>query len=718
MSNQRQLTTFDWPKETGNNYNTFSTNSTIPINISEKYNPIIKAYLPCIIINNTLYGVDKVNAHILYAVDLTTNTLKWQFTGEDSTLSISSIISTAGIIYFRMGFKMYAIEDTGASYALRWTLDVGTNQFNYDETSIFYTTSTPNVQTPTVVSVDAKTGVEKFRVNVGADRDGIGPITVGGGRLYFFMMNQFTGMYTQLYCISAVSGIVQWTTYLGTYGIVSSHIPAYSDEKIFIDFQPPSSTVGTLYLIISFNAKTGSTLWKYNLKDMFTSMFNNRFTVSSDAVITMISTGHLVSINKNTGVENWRVLYAEAVSPSGTFDTRIDGLVIAADKTIILENHKMIKMFNATTGALIRKIIFYDVYYTPVAVASGSLILKNSQNLIMYSLPQPGSDITKPVASLDSFTAPRFSPYEPNFNITKANTWLSEDSYTQAEIFMVGGQIVRHIDYGLLNMSWNALSWNGLNDQGKPVPYGKYYFSIIVKDLNGNVARYDFPNIIVTVGDIIGTTLKDVNLRSGPGTQYNIITVAPKGSLVRILDDAGDWDNVAYQNTPSAYIAKYLISAYSNTAQPTTITYTVLSGDYLYKIAIKYGITVNDIINANSGLNPNLIYIGQKLIIPTTITYIVLSGDTLYKIAIKYGITVTDIINANPGLNPNLIYIGQKLVIPSKSRSTERIIHTLAPWDTLWGLSQIYNVPIIDIIRNNYLTPTSILYIGQEIIIR
>jgi LysM repeat protein len=123
-------------------------------------------------------------------------------------------------------------------------------------------------------------------------------------------------------------------------------------------------------------------------------------------------------------------------------------------------------------------------------------------------------------------------------------------------------------------------------------------------------------------------------------------------------------------------------------------------------------------MNANPGLNPNSIYVGQKLIIPTTITYAVLSGDTLYKIAIKYGITIADIINANPGLNPNLIYIGQKLIIPQKNRSYNRIIHTLAPWDSLWNLSQFYNVPIIDIVRNNYLTPTSILYIGQKIIIR
>jgi len=52
---------------------------------------------------------------------------------------------------------------------------------------------------------------------------------------------------------------------------------------------------------------------------------------------------------------------------------------------------------------------------------------------------------------------------------------------------------------------------------------------------------------------------------------------------------------------------------------------------------------------------------------PTQITYTVKSGDTLYAIALKYGVTVQQIADANHITNINLIYPGQVLIIPIKS---------------------------------------------------
>ena len=96
-----------------------------------------------------------------------------------------------------------------------------------------------------------------------------------------------------------------------------------------------------------------------------------------------------------------------------------------------------------------------------------------------------------------------------------------------------------------------------------------------------------------------------------------------------------------------------------------TITYIVQSGDTLYKIANKYNTTVSDIMKLNN-LSSNLLSIGQELLIPTeieeVITYTVQSGDTLYKIANKYNTTVNDLISKN-GLNSTILSIGQILVI-------------------------------------------------------
>ncbi|HUI88792.1 MAG TPA: GH25 family lysozyme [Anaerolineales bacterium] len=49
---------------------------------------------------------------------------------------------------------------------------------------------------------------------------------------------------------------------------------------------------------------------------------------------------------------------------------------------------------------------------------------------------------------------------------------------------------------------------------------------------------------------------------------------------------------------------------------PSTRTYTVKPGDTLYAIAVRYGTTVQAIAAANDLINPNLIQVGQVLIIP------------------------------------------------------------------------------------------------------
>jgi LysM repeat protein len=97
--------------------------------------------------------------------------------------------------------------------------------------------------------------------------------------------------------------------------------------------------------------------------------------------------------------------------------------------------------------------------------------------------------------------------------------------------------------------------------------------------------------------------------------------------------------------------------------------YTVKSGDTLSKIAAAYGVTVQAMASANNIANPNLIYVGQILTVPgnspsTGTKYTVKSGDTLSKVAVAYGVTVQAIVNANSIANPNIIRVGQVLIIP------------------------------------------------------
>lgn len=50
-------------------------------------------------------------------------------------------------------------------------------------------------------------------------------------------------------------------------------------------------------------------------------------------------------------------------------------------------------------------------------------------------------------------------------------------------------------------------------------------------------------------------------------------------------------------------------------------------------------------------------------------SHTVVSGDTMWKIAVKYQVGLSEIISANPQIsNPALIYPGQVITIPSVDR--------------------------------------------------
>jgi len=110
--------------------------------------------------------------------------------------------------------------------------------------------------------------------------------------------------------------------------------------------------------------------------------------------------------------------------------------------------------------------------------------------------------------------------------------------------------------------------------------------------------------------------------------------------------------------------------------------HVVMKGDLLATIAKKYGVTTRAIQEANPGVEPTRLKIGQKLVIPartasaTTATptngasgaakmYTVKSGDTLNSIARRNGLTVKELQAAN-NLTTTRITVGQKLRIPSK----------------------------------------------------
>jgi murein DD-endopeptidase MepM/ murein hydrolase activator NlpD len=101
------------------------------------------------------------------------------------------------------------------------------------------------------------------------------------------------------------------------------------------------------------------------------------------------------------------------------------------------------------------------------------------------------------------------------------------------------------------------------------------------------------------------------------------------------------------------------------------ITYVVEPGDYVEKIAIRFGLEPETVMWANGNLasNPDLLRPGQELVILPIdgVYHTVLSGDTLEKIAKKYEASAEHVIECSyNGLDPEdpQIIPGQKLIVP------------------------------------------------------
>ena len=93
--------------------------------------------------------------------------------------------------------------------------------------------------------------------------------------------------------------------------------------------------------------------------------------------------------------------------------------------------------------------------------------------------------------------------------------------------------------------------------------------------------------------------------------------------------------------------------------------YVVQNGDSLYSIALRYGVSLSQLMADNQLPDPNRLAVGQTIVvrIPEA-TYTVRPGDTLAAIAQANGTTVRALLRANPALNGReVIYPGQTLVL-------------------------------------------------------
>jgi LysM repeat protein len=163
------------------------------------------------------------------------------------------------------------------------------------------------------------------------------------------------------------------------------------------------------------------------------------------------------------------------------------------------------------------------------------------------------------------------------------------------------------------------------------------------------------------------------------------------------------------------------------------IIHEVTAGETLFALSRKYGVSVQEIKDANTESLTSL-SVGQRvnipfateIIDPNVIYHVVKPSETLYSVSRQYDVTVEDLVLWN-NLQDNSISIGQKLKVSTKSKNSdigthtqEKDVkgktHTVTQSQTLYGISRMYDVTTEQLRSWNSLNSDD-LYIGQVLVI-
>lgn len=214
---------------------------------------------------------------------------------------------------------------------------------------------------------------------------------------------------------------------------------------------------------------------------------------------------------------------------------------------------------------------------------------------------------------------------------------------------------------------------------------------------------------------------------------------------------------IVFVFAPSSTLTVFGQGDSPDTADPNVTIHVVQRGENLYRIAIQYGITLDEIARVNGLANPANIMVGQRLLIPLTPSLVILPptkhtvrpGENLQSIAQVYGVEIQTLVTLNGITNPNALYVGQVLTIQPETEAppvtetqpdvAEEIVstapeslevdteaplnldssvhHIIQRGETLFTISQRYGVSMVDLQTANNITNASVIYAGQDIIV-
>ncbi len=177
--------------------------------------------------------------------------------------------------------------------------------------------------------------------------------------------------------------------------------------------------------------------------------------------------------------------------------------------------------------------------------------------------------------------------------------------------------------------------------------------------------------------------------------------------------------------------------------------HVVAGGENLSTIARRYGLSMQELAAYNGIVNPNLLFVGQKLQIPgrgyapqmlapaqsnvlpgEAGYHVVARGQTLSEIAKSYGMSTGDLMRLNGISNANMIWIGQKLrvtarveaVAPGAAYAPKPAvaddIYVVQVGDTLADIAARHQTTVQSLLIANGLPNPNFVWVGQQLRVR